>query len=346
MARSSTRRTTLADFEATGRQDCANVFSISDFAAEAVTGRPGRTAQQVVDAVWASWEADPGYRAHWVAQNEDAFDGLDATKAYAAWRAGWKERAVDYVEAWMMKNRENPARRRNPAAIPDHFVVVRVGRDDRDRHAVRHRGDLDAAIAEAIELANADPNDLVHYATVRARDAGAARLVQPARWTRLNVEQRRNPAGDDGHEDDVLEGVARAIWLTTYADYVMELPRAQQRELGPGQGGNWNDVAPETPPTAMDAARQLVELIEEANEQQIPTLLQQAAAADRKRSISTRYAAQFGHYLAMQALGTGTSWFDDHGAFPLKVPHFQATTYDGESVEWSPRNMRNPSRRR
>lgn len=33
------------------------------------------------------------------------------------------------------------------------------------------------------------------------------------------------------------------------------------------------------------------------------------------------YAREFGHYLAMQALGHGVSWFDDHARFDLTVPH-------------------------
>ena len=50
-------------------------------------------------------------------------------------------------------------------------------------------------------------------------------------------------------------------------------------------------------------------------------VLWQASEADKGAPIDSDYAGEFGHDLAMQAMGHGVSWFDDHHKFPLKVPH-------------------------
>jgi len=43
------------------------------------------------------------------------------------------------------------------------------------------------------------------------------------------------------------------------------------------------------------------------------------------------YLDSFGHYLAMQAMGHGVSWFDAHAKFPLKFPRIESHQYfDGD----------------
>lgn len=156
---------------------------------------------------------------------------------------------------------------------------------------------------------------------------------------------RRNP---DNFDDDIKNGMARAIWVTSFADWVGELPKAQQRELAPG-GGDWNDAAGETPRSALEAGQALIELYEQANDKPIADLFRTAAQADGRKP-SSRLADLFGHALAMQALGTGVAWTDDHKSFPLKRIHFQAwldaspdDDRDAWRVDWSPRSMANPA---
>jgi hypothetical protein len=36
--------------------------------------------------------------------------------------------------------------------------------------------------------------------------------------------------------------------------------------------------------------------------------------------LEPKYVSDFGHYLAMQSLGHGVGWFDDHEHFELKLP--------------------------
>lgn len=156
---------------------------------------------------------------------------------------------------------------------------------------------------------------------------------------------RHNP---DDFDDDIKDGMARAIWVTSFADWVEGLPKAQQRELAPG-GGDWNDAAGETPRSALEAGQALVELYEQANDKPIADLFRTAAQADGRKP-SSRLADLFGHALAMQALGTGVAWTDDHKPFPLKRIHFQAwldaspdDDRDAWRVDWSPRSMANPA---
>ena len=148
-----------------------------------------------------------------------------------------------------------------------------------------------------------------------------------------------------------IQPAHRAIWVTSFADWVKSLPRQQQRDLGAGPGEDWNDAAGETPRSALEAAQSLIDLYERTNGP-IGALFLVAAQAD-KRKPSDRLADLFGHALAMQALDTGVAWTDSHRPFPLKRVNFQAwldASPDDDRehwrVDWSPRSMANPARRR
>lgn len=58
------------------------------------------------------------------------------------------------------------------------WSIVRINRDPKDTYAADFLG-------EAIELANPDDGDIVEFGSVRAIDAGAARLMKPAAWREL-----------------------------------------------------------------------------------------------------------------------------------------------------------------
>lgn len=166
---------------------------------------------------------------------------------------------------------------------------------------------------------------------------------------RHRKDSMRRPNPDDDFDDAIKDGMARAIWVTSFADWVQKLPRQQQRELGAGQGGDWNDAAGETPRSAIEAAQALIDLYERTNGP-IGALFLVAAQAD-KRKPTDRLADLFGHALAMQALGTGVAWTDDHRPFPLKRVDFEAwldapdDDRDRWRVDWSPRSMANPAGR-
>jgi hypothetical protein len=128
----------------------------------------------------------------------------------------------------------------------------------------------------------------------------------------------------------IVEAMARALFVSAYADHCDEdgsdpdLPRA-----GPGE--DWMDIAPPTPQYAVDTANRLLGRYEEANKTNIWALLFKAAVEDGEIPKDgtlmnlplPKYASDFGHYLAMMALGHGVSWFDDHVEFDLVVPHVE-----------------------
>ena len=121
--------------------------------------------------------------------------------------------------------------------------------------------------------------------------------------------------------DPIVLGMARALFVTWWADQEEEAGRTY-----PGQ--ELMAVAPETPQAAFDEAWRLVGRIEERNHTHIRALLYAACQADGLVQTDglppgnqlASYSRDFGHYLAMQSLGHGVSWFDDHAEFPLDLP--------------------------
>lgn len=192
--------------------------------------------------------------------------------------------------------------------------------------------------------------------------------VKPATRVSTSSKQgelfaRRGAADDDGAVPEfssrgvaitskgqwmrILAGMERAIWVTAYADWAEEAPASTQRRLQasglmPARGQDWCDVAPAAPrPDTMQAAKELVRLFEEVNGrslEELATMAQRAHQPPTGWLLGNADAELFGHYLAMQALGHGVSWFDDHPAFPLKFPlHFEARTPDGRRLTYSGR---------
>lgn len=139
-------------------------------------------------------------------------------------------------------------------------------------------------------------------------------------------------------EETVVIAMARAFFVCAWADNEEENGRNY-----PGQ--DLMDVVPETPDKALRFAYKFLGRIEQANDSSIYALVEQAAVADgyqqddivqftRENRLDTyknatlraieatggKFVSDFGHYLAMQGLGQGVSWFDDHGRFEIEVP--------------------------
>jgi hypothetical protein len=143
------------------------------------------------------------------------------------------------------------------------------------------------------------------------------------------------PVGSDStFRDEWLEGAAKAFFATAYADYVEE-GHSTDNELSederetrlslskPGPGEDWMDYLPEIPPNAYALAGELWAMLEAANPGGcgVYTLAERAEAVDGEKPDPE----QFGHYLAMQAMGHGVSWFDDHKTFKIKVPSIECS---------------------
>ena len=123
--------------------------------------------------------------------------------------------------------------------------------------------------------------------------------------------------------DEVVDGMARALFADAWV--------AEQEEAGESfSGTEILDVLPETDDEAADEALRFYGQVEGTNRTDMAALLEKAGKADGYRSWEEApadrhgsYAWTFGWYVAMQALGSGVSWFDDHGSFPLKVPYLR-----------------------
>ncbi len=169
------------------------------------------------------------------------------------------------------------------------------------------------------------------------------------------------------YEGVILDGMARILWVMAYADYATEeherfrngdseiededdLPERARN------GANWDDVAPETPDVlAEQVVPDLVSLYVAGNGvSRILDLFETALRADHdneevswgespmttsedQRAYEMEHflepAEAFGGDLAMMALDTGASWFDNHEEFELDVPRF-TVTYDGQDISW------------
>jgi hypothetical protein len=116
-------------------------------------------------------------------------------------------------------------------------------------------------------------------------------------------------------QDPIINGMARILFVLEWSDREDEQGRHY-----PGQA--LEHVAPETPREAFDAAHNLAGRFEQLNGMALVRLLRQAADADGRKP-DDRYADDFGHYITMQALGHGVSWFDDHARFPIRFPRFE-----------------------
>lgn len=135
-----------------------------------------------------------------------------------------------------------------------------------------------------------------------------------------------NVGSESVFRNDFLAGAARAFFVCAYADYCdmdddEEVLTDEEREVKaslprPGPGGDWYTCAPETPPNAYALAGELWASLFDATTPAGPyTLAERAKEADGKPVDSEA----FGRDLAMMAMGTGVSWFDDHAKFALKV---------------------------
>lgn len=113
--------------------------------------------------------------------------------------------------------------------------------------------------------------------------------------------------------EEFVEGAARAVWVQWWAD------DQENRGKKFKHGVDLMDQAPATPLSAYVWAGELVGELKQLNKVHIAVLVERAREADN-HAVDYR---EFGHYLAMQALGHGVSWFDDHAQFAIKLPHLE-----------------------
>jgi hypothetical protein len=127
---------------------------------------------------------------------------------------------------------------------------------------------------------------------------------------------------DNRNTEEFAEGAARAVWVQAWADH--------QEQKGKTLRGELMHQAPATPLSAYVWAGELMGRLAELNKSDIHRLSVKAVEADLARRRDVPFSmVDFGHYMAMQALGHGVSWFDDHAQFAIKIPHMEYDFYPG-----------------
>ena len=115
---------------------------------------------------------------------------------------------------------------------------------------------------------------------------------------------------------DLIDQIARTLYVQAWAD------RQEERGRRFAPGTELMDVAPKTPRYAKDQAWRLVGMVEGANNMEINALYAQVLRNSGRKDTPTR-EFQFGHLLAMQALGHGVGLSDAFMGHGVTVPDFE-----------------------
>ncbi|MFK4132200.1 hypothetical protein ACI2KR_07895 [Pseudomonas luteola] len=113
----------------------------------------------------------------------------------------------------------------------------------------------------------------------------------------------------------IEKSIARTLYVSTFADLNDEISQPLS------MGKDYFDFAGDTPSTFKLEAARLVGILEQVNGKSINDLYSDAIAADNEND-TPKLRDDFGHGLAMQSLGTGVSWFDNHERFELSFPFY------------------------
>lgn len=128
--------------------------------------------------------------------------------------------------------------------------------------------------------------------------------------------------------NQIIESMARALYVCAYADMidnaredgedVDDLPRAPRDER------DWMDCAPDTSEAALDIARKLAAAIEGRAKATLAELYRDASEECANQIAlchrGEHTADLFGHYIAMQSLGHGVAWSDNHAPLTFEIP--------------------------
>jgi len=110
-------------------------------------------------------------------------------------------------------------------------------------------------------------------------------------------------AHDDYDWITFAEQAALAFWADAYMDEVQNLAEEGYRKayeaLSPGPGGEWLDVIPETPESALDDGRAFT-----------AKLQGKLSVADLREVSEKMSPEKAGWYAAMGAMGHGVGWWD------------------------------------
>lgn len=129
-------------------------------------------------------------------------------------------------------------------------------------------------------------------------------------------------SNDTDIRDEIILHMSRAFFGSAWADY--------EDRYGDGIGPvEILDVMPEIDPSATEAANALAKMLEKQYGATLPEMLEKAKANTHRYADRPCDAEHFGHYAAMQAMGTGVGLESvcDRSIFP-RFPFMEFSYYD------------------
>ena len=124
----------------------------------------------------------------------------------------------------------------------------------------------------------------------------------------------------------IIDSFTRTLFVQAYATFVEQANEDGEDTSDlpqPGPGEDWMDSAPETPESAVQAGLDGIAAIEKRYGvpiEELAFIASEECLKTRCHASRDHNAEAFGHYLAMQYVGHGVSWSDDH-AMQLDLPH-------------------------
>lgn len=115
--------------------------------------------------------------------------------------------------------------------------------------------------------------------------------------------------------DAVKDGMASAFFATAWADMVEE--EGMDVNLS---GEEITNIMPEIDPSAEASAEKLYKRIEKDNGRSMERIVEEMYMREGGDE-DYEFEELFGHYLAMESMGHGVSWSDDHAHHGLALPH-------------------------
>lgn len=132
-------------------------------------------------------------------------------------------------------------------------------------------------------------------------------------------------AAGDVDRDVIVEAAARAFFVMDWADRESEAGRNH-----PGE--ELTDIAPDTSKAALAFAKRFVAAIEKKTGRSIEQLYASAAKDRDGKHRKDPDPEDFGFALAMQGLGTGVAWADDHPDLRWSPPRVEFFHGEGSGV--------------
>lgn len=180
--------------------------------------------------------------------------------------------------------------------------------------------------------------DQSNLAKLYAAPIGKAVAAAVEQYAALEDDMIRKDHFVDIRKDNepIIFGMAQALFVSAYVDAL------EQAEASYPAGVQLETITPPLPLQAYADAYRLTGMLEQANGASLYVLYHRACVADGDAEEGfgpmfkdSQRAELFGYYMAMQSVGHGVSWFDDHAKFELVFPRYfspDATVDAAESM--------------